>query len=281
MKGDSIMVYDNTMLNDLHEKAKQLRRNIIDMVYQEKSGHIGGSLSIVEILIALYYVKLNIDPSNPKWKDRDRFILSKGHTAPALYAVLADKGYYPAAYLTSSFRKVNSTLQGHPDMNKTPGIDMTTGSLGIGLSAACGMALGAKIKDESFRVYTIIGDGEANEGQIWEAVMTAAHYKLNNLIAFVDLNRLQNDGFTKDEMNMEPMADKWKSFGWNTIEVDGHDLCQILEAIDHAHLSKDKPTVVICHTTKGKGVSFMENSIVFHGASPNEEQYGKAMEELR
>lgn len=267
-------------IKKLEEKARQLRRDVVHMVYTIQSGHIGGSLSITEVMVALYYNKMNIDPQNPKWEDRDRFVLSKGHTAPILYATLADKGFFPKDYTVNSFRRINSCLQGHPDMKKTPGVDMTTGSLGIGLSAACGIALGAKIKNKNFNVYTVIGDGETNEGQIWEAVMTAAHYKLDNLTAFVDINKLQNDGFTADVKGMDPMDEKWKAFGWNTLTIDGHDIKQVLEAIDEARSCKGKPTVILLNTVKGKGVSFMENSILFHGASPNEEQYNKAMEEL-
>ncbi|HYE83591.1 MAG TPA: transketolase [Clostridia bacterium] len=274
------MTYSSTFIKELQEKSKQIRRDIVEMVYKAQSGHIGGSLSIAELLVALYYAEMNIDPGNPKWEDRDRFVLSKGHTAPALYTVLADKGYFPKEYLFNSFRSINSILQGHPDMKKTPGIDMTTGSLGIGLSAACGMALGAKITGKGFRVYTIIGDGETNEGQIWEAAMTAAHYKLDNLTAFIDVNRLQNDGFTSDVMNTEPMDEKWNSFGWNVLDIDGHNMGEVLEAIDSSKIYRGKPTAIICRTVKGKGVSFMENSVTFHGASPNDEQYEKAMEEL-
>lgn len=274
------MAYNIDFIMGLQEKAKQIRRDIIEMVYKAQSGHIGGSLSITELLVALYYAEMRIDPSNPNWEDRDRFVLSKGHTAPALYTVLADKGYFSKEYLTSSFRRVDCILQGHPDMSKIPGVDMTTGSLGIGLSAACGMALGARIMGKDFRVYTIVGDGEANEGQIWEAAMTAAHYKLDNLTAFIDVNRLQNDGFTLEEMNTEPMDAKWKSFNWNVIDIDGHDIVQVIEAIKKAKVQKDKPTVILCRTVKGKGVSFMENSIAFHGSAPNEEQFVKAMQEL-
>lgn len=262
------------------EKAKQLRRDIVTMVYNMKSGHIGGSLSMVEILVSLYFKYLNIDAKNPLWEDRDRLVLSKGHTAPGLYAVLADKGFFPKEYLMNSFRKINSKLQGHPDLNKTPGVDMTAGSLGMGLSAANGMAMSARLQNKSYRCYVIIGDGEANEGQIWEAAATAAHYKLDNLTAFIDINKLQNDGDTKDIKDMGSMKDKWEAFGWNTVEVDGHSFDELFSAIETAISTKGKPTAIICHTVKGKGVSFMENQIKFHGSSPDEEQYKLAIKEL-
>lgn len=274
------MIYQEAEIEFLNDKAKQIRRDIVEMIYKVQSGHIGGSLSIVEILVSLYYKCMNIDPDNPVWEDRDRFVLSKGHTAPALYAVLSDRGFYPREYLLTSFRRINSRLQGHPDMKKTPGVDMTSGSLGIGLSAACGMALGARIKNKPFRVYTIIGDGETNEGQIWEAASTAAHYKLDHLTAFIDCNKLQNDGDTKNIKQMEPMKEKWQAFGWNALEIDGHNIQEILEAIDAAWKYRGKPTAIICRTVKGKGVSFMENSIKFHGSSPNDEQFELAMKEL-
>ena len=271
------MDYD---IKELNEKAKGLRRDVLKMVYCAKSGHLGGSLSIIEILVALYYVAMNIDPNNPKWEDRDRFILSKGHTAPALYAVLADKGYFEKEQLFTNYRKINSILQGHPDMKKTPGVDMTSGSLGMGLSAACGIAWGAKLLNKDYYVHVVIGDGETNEGQIWEAAMTATHHRLENIIAFVDLNGMQNDGFTKDIMRMENMAKRWDAFGWNVIEVNGHDIQQILDAIYSAKKVIGKPSVIICHTVKGKGISYMENSPDFHGGCPSAEQYECAVLEL-
>lgn len=274
------MVYIEEEIKYLEDKARQIRRDIIDMIYKVQSGHIGGSLSMVEILISLYHKHIRVDPCNPCWEDRDRFVLSKGHNAPGLYVVLADKGFFPKEYLTTSFRRINSKLQGHPDMKKTPGVDMTTGSLGIGLSAACGMAIGARINNKDYRTYVLIGDGETNEGQIWEAAATAAHYRLDNLTAFIDCNKLQNDGNTNDIKGMEPMKIKWESFGWNALEVDGHDFKKLLAAIEEAKAIKGMPTVIICRTVKGKGVSFMENSIIFHGASPNSVQYEKALNEL-
>jgi len=228
----------------------------------------------------LYYHVLNIDPARPDWEDRDRFILSKGHNAPILYAVLADLGFIPKDYVFTSYRRINCCLQGHPCI-KTPGVDMTSGSLGIGLSVGCGMAMGARIKNKDFRVYVMVGDGESNEGQIWEAAATAAHYNLDNLTAFVDMNGLQNDGYTREIMSMESMPDKWKAFGWNVLSVDGHNIVQVINAIDTAKSFAGKPTVILCKTVKGKGVSFMENVVDFHGKAPDEEQYIKAKKELQ
>lgn len=267
-------------LGELHDKSKKIRSQIIEMVFSAKSGHIGGSLSIVEILVSLYNEIMNIDPDNPAWEDRDRFVLSKGHTAPALYAVLADRGYFDPKLLFTSYRRINSILQGHPDMKKTPGIDMSSGSLGIGLSTACGMALGAKKQSKNFKVYTIIGDGEANEGEIWEAAIFAAHYALDNLIAFIDMNGMQNDGCSKDVLNMGDMKAKWAAFGWHTEEIDGHDIGRIIKTVDKAKQIKHKPSVILCHTVKGKGISFMENSIRFHGGCPTQDEYDCALAEL-
>ena len=264
----------------LSEIASKTRHDIIDMVYRAQSGHIGGSLSIVEILVALYYKHMNVDPDNPMWAGRDRLILSKGHNAPALYAILAGKGFFPADWLQTSFRRIDGRLQGHPEMHKTPGIDMTTGSLGIGLSVACGMAMGARITRKDIWVYVVLGDGETNEGQIWEAAATAAHFGLGHIIAFVDKNKLQNDGFTESVKNMEPMEDKWAAFGWHTYQVDGHDIRQLISVIEEAKQQKNKPNVILCSTIKGKGVSFMENSITFHGKSPNDQEFDEAMLEL-
>lgn len=276
------MSCDHETVMELQNGAKQIRRDIVNMIYTIQSGHPGGSLSIVEILLALYKKKMRVDPKNPLWADRDRFVLSKGHCAPALYAVLAEMGYYPKDLLWNSFRRIDSKLQGHPDMHKTPGIDMTTGSLGIGLSAGCGMALGGRIQGKDFKVYVLIGDGELNEGQIWEAAKTAAHYKLDNMTAMVDLNGFQNDGDTGTEMSMEPVADKWRSFGWNVLEADGHDIEQVLRAFDSVPEGNGKPTVILFHTVKCKGVSFMEqDKIKYHGASPNDEQLRQAMSELQ
>lgn len=260
--------------------AVQIRKDILEMVYRAKSGHLGGSLSIVEILVALYWDILKIDPTNPAWEGRDRFVLSKGHTAPALYAVLAERGYFNRELLFTTYRRINSILQGHPDMNKTPGVDMSSGSLGIGLSTACGMALAAKKQKKEFYVYAIVGDGESNEGQIWEAAMFAAHNKLDNLIAFIDMNGMQNDGFSKDIMNMGDIAAKWAAFGWHTEEIDGHDMKQVMEATKKAKAIKNRPSAILCHTVKGKGISFMENSIKFHGGCPSAEEYDMACHEL-
>lgn len=264
----------------LENKSKQLRKDIMEMVYHAKSGHIGGSFSIIETLVALYFDEMNCNPNNAKDPDRDRFILSKGHTAPALYAVLADAGFYPREWLMTSFRTIDSYLQGHPDMKKTPGVEMTSGSLGIGLSAANGMALGARIQGRNFRAYCMIGDGEINEGQIWEAAATAVHFKLDNVIAFVDVNGLQNDGRTSDVKDMKDIPDRWKAFGWYVQEIDGHDFNQIFHAVDSAKMCKGKPSVIIQHTVKGKGVSFMEGVVEWHGKTPNEAEYLCAMKEL-
>lgn len=264
----------------LEQKAKALRLDVLEMVYKEKSGHIGGSFSMIEVLTALYFDAMNYDPKNPLSPDRDRFVLSKGHTAPALYAVLAEAGFYPKDWLFESFRQINSRLQGHPDMKKTPGVDMTSGSLGIGLSAACGMALGAKVQKKDFKVYCMLGDGELDEGQVWEAAATAAHYKLNNLIAFVDVNRLQNDNQTQAVMQKGDIKAKWQAFGWSVLEIDGHDFEQIFTAIDTAKASREKPTVILLRTIKGKGVSFMENAVAWHGKAPSQEEYMNAKAEL-
>ena len=269
-------------IRDLQKKAKILRKDIIEMVYGAKSGHPGGSLSIADILAVLYWKEMNIDPKNPKMENRDRLVLSKGHAAPALYAALIEKGFLSeeGKNLIPTLRKWNSPLQGHPDMKKLSGVEMSTGSLGQGLSAANGMALSAKIYKNNYRVYAILGDGELQEGQIWEAVMTAAHYKLDNLVAIVDYNNLQIDGKVSDVMNVVPIGEKFEAFDWNAIEIDGHNYEEIINALNTARTVKDKPTVIVANTIKGKGVSFMENNAGFHGAAPNEEEYKKAMEEL-
>lgn len=264
----------------LEKKAKELRILVLDMIYKAKSGHLGGSYSMMEVLTALYFDEMRYNPLNPNDPDRDRFVLSKGHTAPALYAVLAEAGFYPKSWLMDSFRCVNAHLQGHPDMKKTPGVDMTSGSLGIGLSAAGGMALGGRLQNKDFYVYCMVGDGEINEGQIWEAASTASHNKLDKLIAFVDINRLQNDNWTCDVKNMGDIAAKWEAFGWRVLEVDGHNFSEILQAIDTAKSSSGKPTVILMHTVKGKGVSFMENAVSWHGKTPSEDEYLRARAEL-
>ncbi len=264
--------------NKLSFYANEIRKGAITAVYSAKSGHPGGSLGIAEILAYLYFEEMNIDPKNPKMEDRDRFVLSKGHTCPALYAALAHRGFFPVEDLVT-FRHTGAYLQGHPDMKNIPGIDMSSGSLGQGISAACGMALSAKLSEKSYRVYTVLGDGESEEGQVWEAAMFAAHYGLNNLTAFIDFNGLQIDGEVTKVMNPTPLDEKFKAFGWNVTVIDGHNFDEIANAVAMAKKS-DKPFAIICKTTKGKGVSFMENKAEWHGAAPNQEQYEQAMKEL-
>lgn len=259
--------------------ACKIRLGVIEGVYHGKSGHPGGSLSISDVLAYLYFKEMNIDPANPKWPERDRLVLSKGHTAPGLYSALANRGYFPVEQL-STLRHIDSFLQGHPDMKGTPGVDMSSGSLGQGISVATGMALSGKISSDSYRVYTILGDGELEEGQVWEAAMFASHKKLDNLCAVIDFNNLQIDG-SLDEVNSPcPIDEKFKAFGWNVIVIDGHDFDQIEDAFQKARAAKGQPTAIIMHTTKGKGVSFMENKASWHGAAPNDEQYAQAMAEL-
>lgn len=267
-------------IKELQAIAKEMRKDIIEMIYGAKSGHPGGSLSIADILAVLYWKEMNVDPKNPKMENRDRLVLSKGHAAPAIYAALIEKGY-ASKDLIPTLRRWGSPLQGHPDMKKLPGVEMSTGSLGQGLSVANGMALSSKIYKNDFRVYAILGDGELQEGQIWEAVMTSAHYKLDNVVAIVDYNNLQIDGKVSDVMDVSPLADKFKAFNWHTIEIDGHNYEEIIKAFEEARTVKGKPTAIIANTVKGKGVSFMENNGGFHGAAPNEEQYKQAMEELQ
>ena len=264
---------------DLMKKAACIRKYIIEEVFSAKSGHPGGSLSCTDIFTVLYFDEMRVDVKNPAWADRDRFVLSKGHCAPALYATLAIKGFFPEKDLYT-FRNIDSYLEGHPSMRYVPGVDMSTGSLGQGISAAVGMALAGKIDKKDYRVYSILGDGELEEGQVWEASMAAAHYKLDNLTAFVDYNGLQIDGNITDVMNPEPVADKFAAFGWHVISVDGHDVEQIKNAIEEAKTVKGKPTMVVCHTVKGKGVSFMENQYGWHGTAPNQEQRDQAIAEL-
>ena len=263
----------------LKEKAKVIRRHIVKMLGEAGSGHPGGSLSAADIVAVLYFDVMNIRPDDPHWPERDRFVLSKGHAAPVLYAALAERGYFDVSEL-STLRKFKSRLQGHPDMKKLPGVEMSTGSLGQGLSVANGMALAAKIDNKKFRVYVLIGDGEIQEGQIWEAAMAAAYYKLDNVTAFLDYNGLQIDGCTKDVMCIEPVADKWIAFGWNVIEIDGNDIEQVLNAIEDAKKVSGKPTMIIAKTIKGKGVSYMENNPDWHGKAPKAEEVEKALEEL-
>lgn len=264
---------------ELKNIANNVRIGIIDATHSAKCGHPGGSLSIADILTYLYFEKMNVDPKNPQMQNRDRFVLSKGHTAPGLYATLAHRGFFPVEDLIT-LRKIDSYLQGHPDMNKVPGVDMTTGSLGLGISAACGMALAGKIENKNYRVYTIIGDGESEEGQVWEASMFASHYKLDNLCVILDLNGLQIDGPITEVMNPTPHDKKFEAFGFHVITIDGHDFNQIEAAFAEAETIKGKPTVIIAKTTKGKDVSFMENSVNWHGAAPNDEQHAVAIAEL-
>jgi len=266
-------------LEELRNRAKTLRRHIIAMTAKAGSGHPGGSLSSVEIVTALFFHILRHDPQNPRWLDRDRFVLSKGHAAPLLYAALAEAGYFPIAELLT-LRQVDSRMQGHTDMTVTPGVEMSAGALGQGPSFGIGIALAGRLDRQDYRVYVLIGDGECDEGQVWEAAMAAAHFKLDNIVAIIDRNRQQIDGWTYDVMDTEPMDEKWRSFGWHTIEVDGHDFAQILAGFEEAKTIKGKPTALIAHTTKGKGVSFMENNPDFHGKAPTPEEAERALKEL-
>ena len=263
----------------LQKTACNVRMSIIESVHAAKSGHPGGSLSIAEILTYLYFKEMNIDPKNPKMEGRDRFVLSKGHAAPALYSVLAERGFFPKEDLTT-LRQIGSVLQGHPDMKHIPGVDMSTGSLGQGISTACGMALSAKHFGDSYRVYTILGDGELEEGQVWEAAMFAAHKNLSNLTAFVDFNGLQIDGSIDEVNSAKPIDKKFEAFGWHVICINGNDFDEIEAALAEAK-TVDKPVAIVASTTKGKGVSYMENQVSWHGAAPNDELYEQAMTELR
>ena len=264
---------------ELELVAYKIRKHALIGVHSAKSGHPGGSLSIAEILSVLYFDEMNVDANNPKNPDRDRFVLSKGHCAPALYGALAEKGYFPKEDIRT-LRQADSYLQGHPDMKHIPGVDMSTGSLGQGICAANGMALAAKLDGKSYRVYAVLGDGECEEGQVWEAAMFASHYKLDNLTAFVDFNGLQIDGDITKVMNPTPFDQKFKSFGWNVITIDAHSVGEIKSAIESAKNCKGKPTVIIAKSVKGKGVSFMENNAAWHGSAPNDEQFETAMKEL-
>ena len=259
--------------------ACKVRMGVIEGTHCAKSGHPGGSLSVTDILTYLYFQEMKTDPQNPAWQERDRLVLSKGHTAPALYAVLAQKGFFPVEEL-KTLRKIGSRLQGHPDMKKIPGVDMSSGSLGQGISAACGMAKAAMLTGGEWRVYTVLGDGEIQEGQVWEAAMFASHYQLDNLCVLVDNNGLQIDGNIKDVMSPYPIDEKFKAFGFHVINIDGHDFDQIEAALNEARSVKGQPTAIIAKTVKGKGVSFMENQASWHGTAPNDEQYQQAMEEL-
>ena len=270
---------EQARIKELKRISANIKLGALEAVFSASSGHPGGSLSISDILSYLYFEEMNIDPRDPKKADRDRFVLSKGHTAPALYAALAERGYFPREDL-KTFRHIDSYLQGHPDMKGTPGVDMTTGSLGLGFSAACGMALSAKISGESYRVYSVLGDGESEEGQVWEAAMFAAHKKLDNLCIFLDYNGLQIDGPISEVNDPSPLDSKFEAFGWNVLVIDGHDIEAIDSAVKAAKACKGKPTAIICPTVKGKGVSFMENSVKWHGSAPNEEQYKQAVSEI-
>jgi len=262
---------------ELKQKAKELRKSIIEIVYKAQSGHPGGSLSEIDMLVALYNHKLKIDPKNPKWEDRDRFVLSKGHASPGLYAVLADKGFFSKSEL-GKFRQLGGMLQGHPELS-IPGIEFAGGSLGQGISFSVGIALALKLDKKNSKVYVMIGDGESQEGVVWEASMAAAFHKLDNLTAILDKNQVQETGKTKDVMDIGDAAAKWKAFGWNVIEINGHDMGEIIKALDKAPI-KGKPTMIISNTIKGKGVSFMELNYKFHGKAPNDEEYKKALDDI-
>lgn len=270
---------NSTDTNQMKILAAKARRGAIVGTFNAKSGHPGGSLSAADIFTYLYFKEMNVDPENPRWADRDRFVLSKGHCCPSLYAVLALKGFFPMSEL-EKLRHVGAMLQGHPDMKGTPGIDMSTGSLGQGISAACGMALSAKIDNKDYRVYTVLGDGECEEGQVWEAAMFAAHKGLDNLVVIVDYNGLQIDGTTAQVGGVEPIDKKFESFGFNVLSIDGHDFTEIEEALNNARATKGVPTAIIAKTVKGKGVSFMENEVGWHGKATNAEEYEIALKEL-
>ena len=272
------MAQQNLIL-ELKEKAKELRKDILTMIYNAQSGHPGGSLSAIDVLVGLYYYKLKIDPKNPMWNDRDRFVLSKGHCSPAIYAVLADKGFFPKNEL-DGYRRIGRMLQGHPEFN-TPGIDFAGGALGQGICFALGIALACELDKRNNHVYAMIGDGESQEGAVWEASMAAVFHKVDNLIVILDKNQVQQTGTTKEIMDIGDVKSKWKSFGWNVIEINGHDMQQIISALDKSSKIKNKkPTIIISNTIKGKGVSFMELNHKFHGKAPNDEEYKKAMEEI-
>lgn len=268
------------LVEGLRVQAQHVREAILRMVYAANSGHCGGSLSAADIVTALYFHIMRIDPQHPSWEDRDRFILSKGHACPVLYSALALRGYFPQEEL-GTLRAMDSRLQGHPDMRKTPGLDATTGSLGQGLSLGVGMALGAKLGGKAYRVYVLMGDGETNEGQIWEAAACAVKYRLDNLVAIVDKNGLQNDGPTDAIMPMGSLAEKWRAFGWDVVEIDGHDMAQIVGALDEAkERSHGKPTAIIAKTVKGKGVSYMENVVEWHSGAPTDMELDIALAEI-
>ncbi len=270
---------DEKRVTELSIIANRVRKNALTAVYNAASGHPGGSLSIADVLTLLYFEVMNVDPKNPKMENRDRFVLSKGHTAPALYGTLAERGFIPVEDC-ATFRHIDSYLQGHPDMNKVPGVDMSTGSLGQGVSVAGGMALAAKLDNKDYRVYSILGDGELEEGQVWEQAMFAPHYKLDNFTIFIDNNGLQIDGDITKVMNPTPIDKKFEAFGWHVIVTDAHDFNKLLDAVNEAKATKGKPTAIIMKSTKGKNVSFMENNAGWHGKAPNKEEYDKAIAEL-
>jgi len=266
-------------VEELQAVARSVRRHIVEMIGEAKSGHPGGSLSAVEIVVSLFYDIMRHDPSNPKWPERDRFILSKGHAAPVLYSVMAQCGYVPEDQL-NTLRRLGSIYQGHPDRRFIPSVEASTGSLGVGLSVGIGMAEAARLDKSPTRVYVMLGDGEIQEGQIWEAAMYASYHKVDNIVAIVDYNKIQLDGWVKDIMGIEPVADKWRAFGWNTVEVDGHDIPALQKAFADAAVCKGQPTVLVAHTIKGKGVSFMENNPKFHGNAPTKEEVALALKEI-
>ena len=268
-----------TDVEELKSISKRIRIKILHMLTLAGSGHTGGSLSAADVATAIYFSKMKFDPANPAWEERDRFIMSKGHAAPLIYAIMAAAGYFPKETI-DTLRNIESPLQGHPCCRKLPGIEVSTGSLGQGLSVANGMALGLRLNNNPARVYCIMGDGEIQEGQIWEAAMTAAHYNIDNICAVVDNNELQIDGPVEEVMGIQPVHDKWEAFGWHTISIDGHDMEEILRALDEAENTKGKPTVIIANTTKGKGVSFFENKVEYHGAAPSQDEFERAVKEI-
>lgn len=267
------------VVRELEAKAQLLRRHIVRMTHQVQSGHPGGSMSACDIVTALYFRVLRVDPKRPAWADRDRFVLSKGHACPVLYAALAERGFFPVEELMT-FRRINSRLQGHPEMGTTPGVENAAGAEGQGLSFSVGLALGAKLDHAPWRVYCLMGDGEQDVGQTWEAAMAGAKYHLDNLTAFIDRNGIQQEGRTEEILPLEPLADKWRAQNWNVLEIDGHDVRAILGAVHEAQATKGRPTVVVCRTVKGKGVSFMENVLKYHGAATSDEELRRALAEL-
>jgi len=267
----------NDTVQALTEKARQLRVDIVKTLHHSRSGHTGGSLSAIDMITALYFHKMRHRPADPSWPDRDRFVLSKGHAAPAQYVALAEAGYFPKEDLMM-LRRLGSHLQGHPDSKGTPGVEVCTGSLGQGLSMANGMALALRLDGRASRVYAVLGDGELQEGQVWEAAMAAPHYRLDNLCALIDCNGLQIDGEVAKVMNVAPVADKFRAFGWNVLEIDGHDMAAVVQALDQAETCKGAPTVIVARTVKGKGVSFFENKASYHGVTPSDEELPRALE---